>query len=42
VAGVPRIWLSTHQAPMDDVRCAAINYAIDKEPFLATVYKGTR
>ena len=31
-----------HQAALDDVRVRrAINYAVDKEAFLATVYKGT-
>jgi peptide/nickel transport system substrate-binding protein len=41
--GVPRIWLlNTTRPPMDDVKVRrAINYAIDKEAFLATVYKGT-
>ena len=41
--GVPRIWLlNTTRPPMDDVRVRrAINYAIDKEAFLATMYKGT-
>ena len=41
--GVPRIWLlNTTKPPMDDVKVRrAINYAIDKEAFLATVYKGT-
>ena len=41
--GVPRIWLlNITKPPMDDVRVRrAINYAIDKEAFLATVYKGT-
>ncbi|HEX9326521.1 MAG TPA: ABC transporter substrate-binding protein [Reyranella sp.] len=41
--GVPRIWLlNITRPPMDDVRVRrAINYAIDKEAFLATVYKGT-
>jgi peptide/nickel transport system substrate-binding protein len=40
---VPRIWLlNTTKPPMDDVKVRrAINYAIDKEAFLATVYKGT-
>jgi peptide/nickel transport system substrate-binding protein len=41
--GVPRIWLlNVTKAPMDDVKVRrAINYAIDKDAFLATVYKGT-
>jgi peptide/nickel transport system substrate-binding protein len=41
--GVPRIWLlNVTKPPMDDVKVRrAINYAIDKEAFLATVYKGT-
>jgi len=41
--GVPRIWLlNITKAPFDDVRVRrAVNYAIDKEAFLATVYKGT-
>ena len=41
--GVPRIWLlNTTKPPMDDVKVRrAINYAIDKDAFLATVYKGT-
>src|SRR5436309_7190551 len=41
--GVPRIWLlNTTKPPFDDVRVRrAINFAVDKEAFLATVYKGT-
>ncbi len=41
--GVPRIWLlNTTKPPLDDVRVRrAINYAVDKEAFLATVYRGT-
>jgi peptide/nickel transport system substrate-binding protein len=41
--GVPRIWLlNVTRPPMDDVRVRrAVNYAIDKEAFLATIYKGT-
>ncbi|HXJ82337.1 MAG TPA: ABC transporter substrate-binding protein [Candidatus Methylomirabilis sp.] len=41
--GVPRIWLlNTTKPPFDDVRVRrAVNYAVDKEAFLATVYKGT-
>src|SRR5262249_44236424 len=41
--GVPRIWLlNTTKPPFDDVRVRrAMNYAVDKEAFLATVYKGT-
>jgi len=41
--GVPRIWLlNTTKPPMDDVRVRrAINHAVDKEAFLATVFKGT-
>jgi len=41
--GVPRIWLlNTTKAPLDDVKVRrAINFAVDKEAFLATVYKGT-
>jgi peptide/nickel transport system substrate-binding protein len=40
--GVPRIWLlNTTKAPLDDVRVRrAINHAVDKEAFLATVFKG--
>jgi peptide/nickel transport system substrate-binding protein len=40
--GVPRIWLlNTTRPPMDDVRVRrAINHAVDKEAFLATVYRG--
>ena len=41
--GAPRIWLlNVTKPPMDDVRVRrAINYAVDKDAFLATVYKGT-
>ncbi len=41
--GVPRIWLlNTTKPPFDDVRVRrAVNYAVDKEAFLSTVYKGT-
>ncbi len=41
--GVPRIWLlNVTKPPMDDVKVRrAINHAIDKDAFLATVYKGT-
>src|SRR2546430_711170 len=41
--GVPRIWLlNTTKPPLDDVKVRrAINFAVDKEAFLATVYKGT-
>jgi peptide/nickel transport system substrate-binding protein len=41
--GVPRIWLlNTTKPPLDDVKVRrAINHAVDKEAFLATVYKGT-
>jgi len=41
--GVPRIWLlNITKPPMDDVKVRrAINYAVDKDAFLATVYKGT-
>src|SRR5947199_2731647 len=41
--GAPRIWLlNTTKPPLDDVRVRrAINFAVDKEAFLATVYKGT-
>ncbi len=40
--GAPRIWLlNVTKAPLDDVRVRqAINYAVDKEAFLATVYRG--
>src|SRR5262249_47997663 len=40
--GVPRIWLlNVTKPPMDDVKVRrAINYAIDKDAFLATVYRG--
>ena len=41
--GAPRIWmLNVTKPPLDDLRVRqAINYAVDKEAFLATVYKGT-
>jgi peptide/nickel transport system substrate-binding protein len=41
--GVPRIWLlNTTKPPFDDVRVRrAVNHAVDKEGFLATVYRGT-
>jgi peptide/nickel transport system substrate-binding protein len=41
--GVPRIWLlNTTRPPLDDVRVRrAINHAVDKDAFLATVYRGT-
>src|SRR5215468_10049176 len=41
--GVPRIWLlNTTKPPLDDVKVRrALNFAVDKEAFLATVYKGT-
>ncbi len=41
--GVPRIWLlNTTKPPFDDVRVRrAVNYAVDKDAFLATVYRGT-
>jgi peptide/nickel transport system substrate-binding protein len=41
--GVPRIWLlNTTKPPMDDVKVRrAINHAVDKDAFLATVYRGT-
>ena len=41
--GVPRIWLlNTTKPPFDDVRVRrAVNHAVDKEAFLATVYRGT-
>ena len=40
--GAPRIWLlTTTKPPTDDVRVRrAINHAVDKEAFLATVFKG--
>jgi peptide/nickel transport system substrate-binding protein len=40
--GAPRIWLlNTTKPPTDDVRVRrAINHAVDKEAFLATVFKG--
>ena len=41
--GVPRIWLlNTTKPPLDDVKVRrAVNHAVDKDAFLATVYKGT-
>ena len=41
--GVPRIWLlNTTKAPFDDVRVRrAVNFAVDKDAFLATVFRGT-
>ena len=41
--GAPRIWvMNVTKPPLDDVRVRqAINYAVDKEAFLATVYRGT-
>ena len=41
--GAPRIWmLNVTRPPLDDLRVRqAVNYAVDKEAFLATVYKGT-
>ena len=41
--GVPRIWLlNTTKPPFDDVKVRrAVNHAVDKEAFLATVYRGT-
>jgi peptide/nickel transport system substrate-binding protein len=41
--GVPRIWLlNTTKPPFDDVTVRrAMSYAVDKDAFLATVYKGT-
>jgi peptide/nickel transport system substrate-binding protein len=40
--GVPRIWLlNTTKAPFDDVKVRrAVNYAIDKDALLSTVFKG--
>ena len=41
--GVPRIWLlNITKPPFGDVKVRrAVNHAVDKEAFLATVYKGT-
>jgi peptide/nickel transport system substrate-binding protein len=41
--GVPRIWLlNATRPPLDDVSVRrALNYAMDKDAFLATVYRGT-
>lgn len=41
--GVPRIWLlNVTKPPLDDVRVRrAVNFAVDKDAFLATVYRGT-
>jgi peptide/nickel transport system substrate-binding protein len=41
--GVPRIWLlNITKPPFDDVKVRrAVNHAVEKEAFLATVYKGT-
>jgi peptide/nickel transport system substrate-binding protein len=41
--GVPRIWLlNITKPPFDDVRVRrAVNHAVDKDAFLATVYRGT-
>src|SRR5207245_910115 len=40
--GAPRIWLlNTTKPPLDDVKVRrALNYAVDKEALLATVFKG--
>src|SRR5499426_906200 len=41
--GVPRIWLlNVTKPPFDDLKVRrAVNHAVDKEAFLATVYRGT-